>query len=158
MKTKKGQYSKKIKNVNPKYWHRELKKLTSFDQFKSEEIVVEDIKELSNKAQAECIADRFAAISQEFDRIKDEDIDVPQFSEYEIPQVSVEEVRDVIAQMDSNKSNVENDIPAKVLKHFAKQICFPVTNVINTSIKQGCWPEILQGLRVAQAAVTERWP
>ena len=146
-KAKKGYYSKKIKNlanVNPKYWHRELKKLTSFDQFKSEEIVVEDIKELSNKAQAECIADRFAAISQEFDRIKDEDIDVPQFSEYEIPQVSVEEVRDVIAQMDSNKSNVENDIPAKVLKHFAKQICFPVTNVINTSIKQGCWPDILK--------------
>ena len=46
-KVKKEFYNKKIKNlrkVNPKYWYREFKKLTSFDQHKSDEIVVEDIK------------------------------------------------------------------------------------------------------------------
>ena len=82
-KVKKEFYNKKIKNlrkVNPKYWYREFKKLTSFDQHKSDEIVVEDIKDLPNNAQVELIADKFAAISQEYDKLEDSYIEVPDFS------------------------------------------------------------------------------
>ena len=49
-----------------------------------------------------------------------------------------------LASMDTNKSNVEGDIPAKVLKHFSKFLAKPVTNVINSMIQQGCWPDILK--------------
>ena len=146
-KAKKGYYDKKIKHlckVNPKFWHRELKKLTSIDQHKSEEIVVEDIKDLPNKAQAELIANKFAAVSQEYDRLNSEDINVPNFSESEIPEISVEVVSATLAQMDTNKSNVKGDIPARILKQFAKEISIPVTHVINTSIRQGCWPDIFK--------------
>ena len=46
--------------------------------------------------------------------------------------------------MDSNKSSVEGDVPAKLLKHFSKQLAIPVADVINASIKQGSWPEIFK--------------
>ena len=46
--------------------------------------------------------------------------------------------------MDINKSTVNGDIPAKLLKHFSKKIAFPVANVINSSIVQGIWPSILK--------------
>ena len=46
--------------------------------------------------------------------------------------------------MDINKSTVNGDIPAKLLKHFSKQLAFPVANVINSSIVQGVWPSILK--------------
>ena len=144
---KKNFYKKKIKNlskIKPSNWYRELKKLTSFDQMKAEEVVVEAIKDLPNNEQAELIADKIASVSQEYDSLKTEDILVPEFLESEISVVSVEEVKMTLAQMDANKSNVKNDVPAKILKHFAGELAKPVADVINSSIKQGCWPDILK--------------
>ena len=135
---------RKLRNTKPKKWHRELKKLTSFDQGHAEEILVESINHLTNKEQANLIADKFAEISQEYDKLKKEDIKVPYFCESDIPVVTEEEVEKELASMDTNKSNVEGDIPAKVLKHFSKFLANPVTNVINSMIQQGCWPDILK--------------
>ena len=62
-KAKKSLYVRKIKNLRkmqPKKWHRELKKLTRMDQFKEEKIIVEAIKDLTAKEQAELIANKFA--------------------------------------------------------------------------------------------------
>ena len=67
LKAKKDFYNKKIKHLgktNPANWYRAFKKLTSFDQHKSDEIVVEEIKDLANNEQAELIVEKFAAISQ----------------------------------------------------------------------------------------------
>jgi hypothetical protein len=105
---------------------------------------VEDIKDLLNNKQVELIADKLAAISQEYDELEDSDIEVPDFSIDDIPIVTVEDVEEALTQMDTNKSNVEGDVPAKVLKHFAKQLAVPVADVINSSIKQGCWPDIFK--------------
>ena len=144
---KKGYYHKKIRNltkVQPKYWYRELKKLTSYDQLKSEEVIVEALKDFPMNVQAEMIADKFSAVSQEYDKLSDSDVKVPFFSENEIPVVSVEDVRIALAEMDTNKSNVKDDVPSKILKHFAKQLAYPVADVINSSIQQGCWPDIFK--------------
>ena len=146
-KAKKGYYNKRIKNlskIQSKHWYREFKKLTSFDQLKSEEINVEAIKDLPKKDQAELIADKFASVSQEYEKLKYEDIEVPEFSASDIPVVSIGDVRMSLAQMDTNKSNVKDDVPAKILKCFADQLAKPVADVINTSIKQGCWPDMLK--------------
>ena len=72
-KAKKSFYRKKIKHLrtaNPKQWHRELRKLTNFGHDSSEDIVIDDIKNLPKAEQAEIIADKFAEVSQEYDEIK----------------------------------------------------------------------------------------
>ena len=146
-KAKKDFYRKKIKKlrkVKSKHWYREFTKLTSFDQLKLEEIDVEAIKDLPNKEQAELIANNFAAISQEYDRLETDDIQIPFFSPSEIPVVTEVDVQLALESLDTNKSNVENDVPAKILKHFAKQIAKPLADIINDSIQQGCWPDILK--------------
>ena len=140
-------YSRKIsklRKTKPKQWHRELKKLSSFDQNEGEEVCVESIKDLTNKEQAEIIAEKFAAISQEYDALETEDIEVPEFTEEDIPIVTEQQVEEALSSMDTNKSNVEGDIPAKILKYFSKQLSKPVSNIINSMIRQGCWPEILK--------------
>ena len=118
--------------------------MTSFDQLKLEEIDVEAIKDLPNKEQAELIANNFAAISQEYDRLETDDIQIPFFSPSEIHVVTEVDVQLALESLDTNKSNVENDVPAKILKHFAKQIAKPLADIINDSIHQGCWPDILK--------------
>ena len=107
------------------------KKLTSFDQHEGE-IIVESIKDLTNKEQAE--------ISQEYDKLEKDDIQIPLFHESDIPLVTEEQVEEALAAMDTNKSNVEGDVPAKVLKHFSRQLRKPVANVINSMIR----PDILK--------------
>ena len=81
---KKGYYRKKIKNLRkakPGKWYSEFKKLTRFDQQTSENITVESIKDLPVAEQAELIADKFAQVSQEYEKLKNEDIEIPAFYE-----------------------------------------------------------------------------
>ena len=144
---KKGFYRMKIKhlrNTKPKQWHREFKKLARFDQAISDEVVVESIKDFCDKDQAELIADKFAEVSQEYDKLENGDIEVPEFSESDVPQITEVEVIATLAAMDTSKSNINGDIPAKILKHFATQLGKPVTDLINTSIRQGLWPDIFK--------------
>ena len=146
-KIKKDFYRNKIRNLRklkPRMWHRELKKITRYDQQKSEEIVVESIKDLSISEQAERIADKFASVSQEYDKLNSEDIEVPEFYQDQIPQFEECEVSDILSKMDTNKSSVNGDIPAKLLKTFATGLARPVTNLINSSIVQGKWPDIFK--------------
>ena len=144
---KKGFYRKRIKNLRkskPAKWYSELKKLTSFDQQQSENIIVENIKDLPVSEQAELIADSFSKVSQEYEKLRVEDIKIPEFSENEIPQFNEDEIRDILSQMDTNKSNVCGDIPARILKTFAASIAKPVKDLINSSIRQGKWPGIFK--------------
>ena len=146
-KAKRNFYQQKIKKLRtskPKQWHRELKKLTSFDQHKSANIIVESIKDLTSKEQAEKIADKFAEVSQQYEEIKPEEIDIPFFSDDDIPEISEAEVTATLMELDVNKSDVKDDIPAKILKEFAPLLGRPVADLINTCIKQGAWPDIFK--------------
>ena len=145
LKAKKDYYRKNIKQLRrskPRKWYKELKKLTSYDQRKSEEVTVESIKDLPIDEQAECIADKFAKISQEYKKLENGDIKVPEFSIDDIPQFTVKQVEEILAEMDTKKSNVNGDIPARIFKEFSGLLAVPVTDVINCSLVQGVWPDI----------------
>ena len=115
-------------------WHRELKKITRFDQQLDDVVIVESIKDLTDLEQAELIVDKFASVSQEYEKLEDGDIQVPEFTKDDIPNVTEEEVELILSQMDTN---VEEDVPAKTLKLFSKQLAKPVTNWINAATIQG---------------------
>ena len=105
-------------------------------------IVVESLKDLPASEQAELIADKFAEVANEYDKLKKEDIDVPDFCPEQIPQFTENEVEITLSEMDINKSNVKGDISVKLLKIFAIYFAKPVTNVLETTLKQGRWPDI----------------
>ena len=76
--------------------------------------------------------------------LKTEDINVPEFLEDDIPQFSESDVENVLSEMDTNKSNVNGDIPVKILKTFSKYFAKPVKDLLNSSIRQGRWPDIFK--------------
>ena len=108
--------------------------MTNFDQMKSEEIVVESIKDLTALEQAEQIADKFSEVANEYEKLKTEDIKVPFFSQEQIPQFTTKEVETVLNEIDAKKSNVNGDFPAKLLKSFSKYFAAPIKDLINCSI------------------------
>ena len=77
---KKNFYAKEIsilKSKKPRQWYSALKRLASFDQQKYEQPIVDDLRDLSDSEQAEKIAKHFAAVQNEYDSLKTEDISIP---------------------------------------------------------------------------------
>ena len=75
-----------LKQQKPSKWYSCLKKITSFDQHRREEVIVDEFNHLSNQQQSEIIADKFASIQNEYEALEKDDISVPHFNQDQIPQ------------------------------------------------------------------------
>ena len=127
---------------NPGRWYSILKRISSYDQHKSDPVIVDSIKHLSSEEQAEQIADKFSKVSQEYEPLKDSDIQVPESEASDIPFFVPKQVQKHLQRIKTNKSVPPGDIPPKLIKQFAKQISFPLCHIINSSIKLGSWSKL----------------
>ena len=59
-----------LKIKKPVQWYSALKKMSSFDQLKSEHLIVSKISHLPDHEQAGLIAERFASIQNEWQALK----------------------------------------------------------------------------------------
>ena len=131
-----------LKVTNPGRWYSQLKRMCSYDQGKSETLVVPDICHLSDQEQAEAIADKFQATSALYKHLEEGDIEVPEIPAGTIPVISTVQVREYIKKMKTNKATLEDDIPAKLIKELASYICVPLADIINSGIRRGEWSDI----------------
>ena len=92
-----------------------LKYLSNFDQLKTEEPIVESIKHLPYKIQAELIIERLAKAGNLFEPLQPSDVKSPKFSESDIPQVSQLKVRQCLKKLKTNEATVKDDVPAKII-------------------------------------------
>lgn len=116
--------------------------MCSYNQNKSQPVVVESIKHLSQKEQSEIIADRFSKVGQEFEPLNEDDIRIPEFDKSSIPQFNPIDVQKKLENVKLNKSVPKGDVPPQLLKRFAKELAPPLCHIINTSIVQGKWSKI----------------
>ena len=133
---------RKLEKANPRKWYSELKKITTIDQHEAEEVTVDSIKELPVDEQVELIAEKFAEVSNEYEKLETEDIKFPNFDVKDIPQFSESQVLEALKDLNTRKSNVKGDVPSFIYKRFCEFLKIPVTNVVNASIRQGQWPDI----------------
>ena len=146
MRAEKTKYYKnkvaELKASNPSQWYSCLKKLSSHDQMKSESVQVAEISNLSDQEQADKIADAFCAIQNQYEPIQSSSINIPPFSERQIPQFSAAQVWFALSRVDTNKATVSGDFPAQLIKQFAAYLAEPFTDIINTSLKLGEYPQL----------------
>ena len=69
---------KKLRHTKPHQWYSTLKYMSSFDQLKTEEPIVEEIKHLSDKIQAELIPEKVAKVGNSFDALQSCDFQNPE--------------------------------------------------------------------------------
>ena len=86
-----------------------------------------------------------SAVRNEYEPLKTYDIVVPYFSEEDIPVISVTSVETLLKQLKTNKSTPRDDIPPKIITDFAVHISIPLTKLMNSSIREGIWPDIFKG-------------
>ena len=133
---------KDLKTSNVSQWYSKLKRLCSYDQQKSEPVIVESIKHLTVQEQAEAIADKFSKVSQEYEPLKKEDVIIPVFDEESVPKFSPIDVQKNLEKIKTNKSVPLGDIPPKLTRMFAVQLSVPLCDIINSSIKLGQWSKL----------------
>ena len=132
-----------LKTKSPGQWYSSLKRITSSDQQK-EQVNIDEISHLTDQEQAEAIADKFAAIPNQYEALQSKDILVPPFSNEDIPQFPPSLVWQHLIQLKTNKATVSGDIPAKIIKLFAAYIADPLADIINTAVKRGEYPQIFK--------------
>ena len=130
-----------LKQKNPGQWYSALKRITSNDQM-TQQINIDEISHLDDQQQAEVIADKFCSIPNEYQPLKKEDVSIPPFCKEDIPQFHPSQVWLRLSQIKTNKATVAGDFPAKLIKMFAAYIAEPLTDIINSSIRRGEYPQI----------------
>ena len=66
-----------LKLKNPAKWYSSLKRICSYDPNKREELIIPEINHLPDEQQVEIIADKFASIQNEYEKIRPEHIKIP---------------------------------------------------------------------------------
>ena len=111
---KKDFYKKQISELmsrNTSKWYMSLKKITSYDQHKSDKIVIQEINHLSDKEQAEKLGEHFSTIPNQYDQLSKDDIKIEPIEKNEIPQLKEVQVWDLLTHLKTNKSTVQGDLP-----------------------------------------------
>ena len=117
--------------------------MSTDDKTKCDKVNVLSLTDLPPNAQAEKIADSFAKVSNEYQPIKSEDIDVSQATNCKpLPWITLEKIRQKIKKMKSKTSTVIGDIPWKIVKDFAFYLSYPLEDIFNRSARHGEYANI----------------
>ena len=131
-----------LKQKKPGQWYSALKRISNFNENKSNQYNIEEIAHLPSSEQAERIAEQFVSIQNQYDPLNKADITIPNFEASEIPQFMACQVWLQLVKIRTNVSTVPGDIPAKLIKLFASYLAEPLTDIINSSISRGEYPNI----------------
>ena len=131
-----------VMSKNTTQWYSCLKRMTSYDQEKYQQVIIPEINHLSEKEQAQKLAAHFSDIPNEYEPLQKDDINIQPIEKADIPQFKEVQVWMILSQLSTNKSMVPGDIPARIFKELAAQISEPLTHVFNASLLQGEYPKI----------------
>ena len=132
-----------LKSSKPGQWYSKLKRISSNDQVHRDSVNVEEIMHLPPREQANKIAENFSQVSNEYSKLNSYDIDLSEAVNLKpTPVLAEHQVYEYLKRIKTNTSTVYDDIPAKVIKEFACEIATPLTDVINSMVSLGQYPNI----------------
>ena len=130
-----------LKGINPSQYEKMAKRIGAVDKKSQGDINIERLDGLAPEEQVEKIAESFAAISNEYEYIKLEEL--PAFlPAEESPQISVYNVYKKIQNQKKTKSTLLLDIPEKLRKDAAEFLAEPLLNIFITCLKEGTYPKM----------------
>jgi len=127
-----------LKETAPGRWFQVMKKMGGVDQ-SAPRLEVEELKGLTDQECAEAVAQAFASVSQEY-----EPIDMAQLPAF-LPAGRPEELNELqvfhqLKSMKKTRSTLPIDIPDKLRKECALDLAEPMTNILNSCLRAGCFP------------------
>ena len=132
-----------LKISNPGQWYSKLKRMAAIDPAQDDKVCVQQIMDLPSDQQAERIADDFSKISNLYQPLKSEDIQIPSMiNSKPYPLFEPHEVYEKIRKIKKKASTVLGDIPWKIVTEFSVELSTPLSNIYNSATLAGIWPTI----------------
>ena len=129
-----------LKTSNVGKWYSKLKRMSCGHRSQCDKVNVQSLSNLAADTQAEKIADSFAFISNEYEPLKSEEIDVNQATNRKpFPWITPDQIHQKIKKMKSKTSTVINDIPWKIIKEYGFYLSYPLEDIFNRSVQHGDW-------------------
>ena len=130
-----------LKKSDPGKWYQMAKKIGAVDQMNEGEIKVDCLEGLSNAEGAQQLAEHYAKISNNYSKLNP--LKLPCYLPApEPPQVDEYRVFQKICNLKNTRSTLEIDLPNKLRKEFSVELAAPMTDIINTSLKQQSYPKL----------------
>ena len=127
-----------LKEATPGKWHKLMKQLGGVDHA-ARGLDVQSLKGLSDQESAEVIAEAFAAVSLEYQKL--DRTKLPAFLPAGRPKtVNIIEVFKATQQQKSTKSTLPIDIPDNLRKECALDLAEPLTDIFNSCLRDGRFP------------------
>ena len=133
-------FVKDLKITNPSKWYSMAKRLGA-EQSSGGDLTVECLAGMSNQQSAEKVAEFFSQVSQEY-----LPLDVSKLPAY-LPaqqpmQVSESDVAMRLLKLKMRKSTQPIDLPSKLRKQFSNELARPLTDIINSCLKNYQYPKL----------------
>ena len=123
-----------LKSTDTGKWYSVMKKFGGIDQMTRKKLSIKSLEGLSDREFAEAVAQSFAAVSLEYsplDRSK-----LPAF----LPAGRPEQVMNRIRRIGRTKWTLPIDIPDRLRTECALDLAEPMTDIINTCLRDGSFP------------------
>ena len=132
-----------LKNSNVGQWYSKVRRMSEIDPTSEEKIQVQEIINEPSKTQAELIANKFSEISNLYQPLKSENVDIPCKDDSKmVPLFEPYEIYEKIRKMKKKASSVTGDIPWKIIREFSVELSYPLSNIYNSSTLAGVWPTL----------------
>ena len=129
-----------LKTTNPSMYYKMAKRIGAGGKASSGDINIECLEGLTDQEQVDAVADSFTAVSLEY-----EPVNVSLLPAYlpalPPPQVDVWTVMARIEKQKKTKTTLPIDLPESLRKKASVFLAEPLTDIINSSLKQGVYPE-----------------
>ena len=128
-----------LKTSAPSKWHSIMKRMGGIDHSAASRLEVQSLKGLSDEQCADAVAESFAAVSMEYEKLDRSKL--PAFLPAGRPEeVNVFEVLNAIKTLKKTKSTLPVDIPESLRKECALDLAEPMTDIINCCLRDGKFP------------------
>ena len=136
-----------LKTSNPGQWYSKIKRMSGKSESSKLINLVEELTGLTDQQQADCIAEHYSLISNQYEQVKSTEF--PNFNPISHggvwpppPCVEPLKVYKEIQKMNKKAATVPHDIPIKIIQEFGVEIAFPLSHIINFCIQNGIYPNI----------------
>ena len=134
-----------IKNTHPSQWYSKVRRMSGLQKDQNCSVFVDELAELTDKDQAQKIADFFSSTRNLYRRVEFEDF--PDFSNQNCQNfaenlVTPKNIEDVIKNLNQKSSCIFDDLPMKIINCLSTELSKPLCNIINSIFELGSYPQI----------------
>ena len=133
-----------LKVSNTSQWYSKIKRMSGNGEKIYSTASIQELLGKSDFEQREIIADHYAKISNRYEPVEEAQFYdfLAQHKDDKPPNIGPFKIIKAIKKMNKNAATLPNDLPMKLIYHFADDLALPLCHIVNSCLQSGTYPSI----------------